>query len=177
MEDRITKLSRIERYMLSNQLKILEALYPQEANDFAVAREAFERGYEMLYEWNLEHIYGEGEIVSVREAREIWKTLDLFDALNRYMKENNISNPSAEFQGYDGNNEGKFMSFTAYTMERLGRFQYVKLPGDKYYNSHRPMREVYKRMVSEWENIPSERQFNLNETDFDHIINAKINPI
>ena len=49
-----TKLSRLDRLFLSNQLRILEALYPEEANDLARRREALECGYEMLYDWDMD---------------------------------------------------------------------------------------------------------------------------
>ena len=51
------KLTRVERYILSNQFRILEALYPDEASHFATTREALEHGYEILYDWDMEHIY------------------------------------------------------------------------------------------------------------------------
>ena len=41
-----------ERWMVSNQLRILEALYPEEAESLAVQREANERDYEYVYDIN-----------------------------------------------------------------------------------------------------------------------------
>lgn len=43
------KLTRMERIVLVNQLRIMEALYPDEASQLGVQREALERGYELLY--------------------------------------------------------------------------------------------------------------------------------
>lgn len=173
MDDDAVKLSRKDRYIISNQLKILEVLYPSEAQGYAVAREAFERGYEIIYEWNFGDIYKEGEILTPDEALEVWDTLDMFDALSRYMDKAEIVEPLAKFQGYDGNNEGKFMAFTAYTMERLERYQYIDLPRDKYYNSHWPTRDMYGRMVEQWKQIPQNRRFKLSDEDFHKILNVR----
>ena len=43
-------LSRHERLFLYNQYKILEALYPGEAEYYSVKREALEYGYEIEYD-------------------------------------------------------------------------------------------------------------------------------
>ena len=49
-------LSKLERYFLSNQLRIMETLFPNEADDFAVQREAIEQGYSFVYGMGMDHI-------------------------------------------------------------------------------------------------------------------------
>lgn len=175
-----TKLSRLERYFLSNQLRILEALYPEEAADLAVRREAIERGYEMLYGWDMEHIYSGDDVMTAAESSEVWDTLDMFDSINRSVekigKDDLRKHIFYKFAGYDGNNETKFMSFAAFTVERLKRFEYVQLNRPGYWNSHLPVRDIYKRMLSEWRKIPQERRFDLTETEVRAVLGAATHP-
>ncbi len=43
-------LSSLERVMLINRCKILEKLYPEEANHYQRLNKALERGYELHYD-------------------------------------------------------------------------------------------------------------------------------
>src|SRR3546814_16599785 len=82
MADDAPKLSRKERLFLSNQMRILEALYPEEAQYISTQRVAVERGYEFLYDFELmSHIYEGDDTLSSDEAKEVWDTLEMFGAL------------------------------------------------------------------------------------------------
>tara|TARA_R110002126_G_scaffold291767_1_gene457298 strand:+ start:115645 stop:116196 length:552 start_codon:yes stop_codon:yes gene_type:complete len=174
------KLSRMERVFLSNQMRILEALYPDEADGIATRREAIERGYEMLYQWDMDEIYDGDDIMTAEESKEVWDTLDMFDAINRHVEASQNTelkeNAFAKFRGYDGNNETKFMAFTAYTIERLKRFEYVPTTRKGYWNSHMPVRETYQRMLEVWRKVPSERRFELTEAEVKSIFAAATHP-
>ena len=178
MPEEKTKLSRLDRYFLSNQLRILEALYPDEADDIAVRREAVERGYEMLYHWDMDFIYGGDDVMTVEESSEVWDTLDMFCAIDmsakRIGKAELQGSAFAKFRGYDGNNETKFMAFAAFTVERLNRFEYVPMPKKGYWNSHMPTRHAYNRMLAEWRKVPRERRLELTEDELAAILNAAI---
>jgi uncharacterized protein YfbU (UPF0304 family) len=180
MSDEKPKLSRLDRLFLSNQMRILEALYPNDADDIAVQREAIERGYEMLYGWDMDHIYDGDDVMTAAESSEVWDTLDMFDAINRFVSrtdDEEIKNsPFTKFMGYDGNNEGKFMAFTAYTIERLKRFEFVPTPKKNYWNSHMPVREIYQRMLEEWRKTPRERRFDLTVAEAKAILAAAVHP-
>ncbi|ESX83475.1 YfbU family protein [Mesorhizobium sp. LSHC412B00] len=180
MADEKPKFSRLDRLSLSNQMRILEALYPDEAEGIAVQREAIERGYEILYGWDMDHIYDDDNVMTVDESSEVWDTLDMFDAINRFVsktEDEEIKNsPFTKFMGYDGNNEGKFMAFTAYTIERLKRFEYVPTLKKNYWNSHMPVRDTYKRMLKEWHKVPRERRFNLTAAEVKAILTAAVHP-
>lgn len=174
------KLSRLERLYLSNQMRILEALYPKEAEGIAVHREAIERGYEMLYDWNIDYIYDGRDVMTPEESMEVWDTLDMFDAINRFLSttaDKSIKDrPFAKFAGYDGNNESKFMAFTAYTVERLKRFDYVPTQKKNYWNSHMPVRAAYRRMLEQWNKVPRDRRFELTQAEVEAILAAAIHP-
>lgn len=180
MSDSKIELSQFERLILVNQMRILEALYPDDAESIAVQREAIEHGYEMFYRWQMEHIYTGGDVMTAEESIEVWDTFDMFDAINRaiekYDKPEYREHFAAKFSGYDGNNESKFMAFAAYTVERLKRFEYVPLSRPGHWNSHCPMRDVYGRMLQAWKTINRERRFELSESELKAILSAAVHP-
>lgn len=172
------KLSKLDRIFLVNQLRIMEALYPAEAPQFNVQREVIERGYEMLYAWGFEHIYDEDENMTAEESREVWDTMDMFDAIARSMPEgfDTSGYPMTKFAGYDGNVESKFMSFAQFTVERLKRFEYVPMERPGYWNSHRPMRATYCRMLNEWKKWPSPDRFSMPREQLGRVLAEAIHP-
>lgn len=175
-------LTRLERYNMSNQLRILEALYPDEAKDIAVKREALERGYEMLYGWDMDFIYDGEDVMTVEESKEVWDTMDMFDAIDRSIQKLDISKeelngmPCVRFVGYDGNNESKFMGFAAFTVERLKRFEYLPMAKSGYWNSHMPARPIYQRMLEVWRKIPRQQSFDMTRDELFSVLSAAIHP-
>ena len=175
------KFTKFERILLVNQLKILEALYPDEAEQLGIQREALEQGYEMFYAWHTEHIYDGDDIMTIEESHEVWDTMEMFDAIDRSLRQfpekpfDDLSY-SSKFMGYDGNNEGKFMSFSQFTVERMKRFEYLPMKKPGYFNSNAPVRDVYKRMVAEWKTVPSESRFTLDENVLRKIFCAASQP-
>lgn len=178
MSDDTLKLSRFDRYKLANQLRILEALYPDEAEDIAIQREAIEHGYELLYRWQMEHIYDGDDVMTAEECLEVWDTLDMFDVISRSMEKSGNAahgkNFASKFVGYDGNNETKFMSFAAYTVERLKRFEYVRR--ERGWNSHMPVRDMYRRMLTVWRSFGSSGRGLLSESQLTEVLEAAIHP-
>ena len=171
-------LTRLERYFLSNQLRILEALYPDEAESLSIKREAIENGYELLYGWDLEHIYDGSSVMTPSECEEVLETLAMCDAIDRATREaGDIENKSfAKFSGYDGNNESKFKSFAEFMMRKRERFSYLPLQKDNYWNSHMPMRHVYQRMLDEWHRVSETRRYALSREETAAILAAAIHP-
>ncbi len=72
--------------MVSNQLRILEALYPEEAESLAVQREANERDYEYVYDINSPI---DTDTMDESECREVWDTLDMFRAIDNSIRKLN----------------------------------------------------------------------------------------
>jgi len=174
-EEEIT-FSRKERYFLSILLQILEQMNPEEADNIAVQREALERGYEMIYRWGLDHIYDGDDRMTYDESSEVWSTLDMFSSIARSAPPDQEDAYRAKFRGYDGNNETKFMAFTAFTIERLERFEYVPMEKEGYFNSHMPMRDVYSRMLRVWQNIPSNSRFEMDKKQVTSVLRAATQP-
>lgn len=180
MSESDKKFTRLERLMLSNQMRILEALYPDEADAIAVQREALEHGYELLYRWQAEYIFEGDDVMTAEECLEVWDTLDMFDAINRAIlrleKPEYHEKLCSKFMGYDGNNESKFMAFASFTVRRLERFDYVPLGGEGTFNSHMPVRDIYSRMLEVWSSYDREQRFNLSEAKLISVLDAAVHP-
>ncbi len=174
------EISKLDRYFLSNQLRILEALYPQEAGELAVQREAIEEGYSFVYDMGMDHILDGKDAMTPEESKEVWEVMDMFLSIDRTIKNLNLEHlhdeHSTRFRGYDGNNESKFMGFAAFTVERLKRFTHLPLNEELYFNSHAPMRQTYNRMLVEWRKIGYPQRFPMNEADLMRVLDARIHP-
>ena len=167
--------TQVERLILSNQLKILAALYPDEADDFSIVRTALEAGYELQCEDYLESIRVNG--MSIQETQEAWDTLEMFhslrlsaEALDRldWLEEQGCD----KFPGYDGNDaiEGRFMWFVEYTVTKLNRFEYVEIDD---FNSHWPKIDGYRRMLTIWRKVPAQSRSSLSQELLEQIVRLK----
>lgn len=174
------ELSKLERYFLSNQLRILETLYPTEADEFAVQREAIEQGYSFIYEMGMDHILDGDDAMTPDESKEVWESMDMFLSIDRTIQDLGLEELHNEhftrFRGYDGNNESKFMGFAAFTIERLGRFTHLPLKEEIYFNSHMPTRQIYGKMLTEWRKIGYEHRFPMRKEDLMKVLAAADNP-
>ncbi len=166
-------LTKKDRIILSNQLKILEKLYPDEAEYYANHRKAIEYGFRLHYSWIAEHI--DDDEMSEEECKEVLDILDMYRAITYSYKkirsETNIDENEIRFRGFDGNNETKQFSYTNYFINDLGRFKELKF-GSEYpdFNSHCPMIEKYRRMLTIWNSYTD--KFNLSEEQIKELLKA-----
>jgi uncharacterized protein len=144
------KLSRKDRWFLSNQFRILSALYPNEAKNYEEYCKIVENGYELHYDWITEYIYDVPDIVTREESLEMLDILDMFRALNYSYKKlddkTGIDNNAIKFRGFDGNYETKYMAYVRFMIEDEEKFQESR--GE--YNSHIPMLNRYRKMLDHW---------------------------
>lgn len=165
-------LSKKDRLIIANQLKILEKLYPDEADYYAKHRKAIEDGYKLHYNWLVENFYHE---MSEEECKEVLEILDMYRALTfSYQHLDNkseIDETEIRFRGFDGNNETSQYSYTQYFIVDLGRFDELTY-GAKYsnFNSHCPMLDRYHRMVAVWKQCRD--KFNLSKDEIRKILEA-----
>jgi len=161
--------------MLVNQFKILEALYPKEAQEYYVQRKALEKGYALQYDFISEHLYDE---LSKEECKEVLEILNLYRALNfsynqipKGDEEIAVDGARIEFPGFDGNNEGSRMSYTQYFIHDLGRFQELT-EGREFedFNSHSQKLGFYRKQVAKWHEF--DRSFSLSAEQLNQIINV-----
>jgi len=145
-------LSIKDRLIIANQLKILEKLYPEEANDYSNHRKAIEHGYKLHYSWLTDYFFEE---MSEVESKEVLKIFDMYRAITfSYQKaedKEGLEESKIKFHGFDGNNEGKQFGYTLYFVVDLGR--YTELTGGAEYpdfNSHCGMLSKYRKMLEIW---------------------------
>lgn len=175
------ELTKTERLIISNQLKILKSLYPEEADGYEEQITALESGYELHYDGIVEHIE---DGLSEKECREILDILNMYRAMHfshQRMKDEGIEidedvEREIEFLGFDGNNESSRMGYVRYFIFELGRFSEL-VGGSKFvdFNSHGAMTlENYQRMLGVWRG--QENRQDLNQEQLKEIIDASIHP-
>ena len=163
-------LSKFERLIISNQFKILEKLYPEEAEYYSKHRKALENGYKLHYQWIVENLYDE---MSEEECQEVIDILSMYRSLTySYQKledKSGIEESDIRFPGFDGNNETNQYSYTNYFIIELDRFKELT-GGSEYadFNSHCPMLDLYRRMLSKWKNLKDRN--NLTEDEIISIV-------
>jgi uncharacterized protein YfbU (UPF0304 family) len=142
------ELSRKERWILSNQLRILEALYPNDADYYRKNRTAIEEGYSLHYSWAAEHIYEE---LSYGECKEVLDILEMHSmmqrAYERLSDREGIEEWKVKFAGFDGNDETRLMGYAQYFVEELGRYSDLDIED---FNSHMPSIGGYRLMLLAW---------------------------
>ena len=164
-------LTKKDRIILSNQLKILEKLYPDEASYYANHRKAIEYGFKLHYSWVAELI--NDKEMSEEECKEVLDVLDMYRAITYSFKRIkdviDIKPTDIEFHGYDGNTESEQFSYTNYFINDLGRFEELK-PSSGYpdFNSHWPMIEKYRRMLKVWKKYSDKN--NLSEEQIEELL-------
>lgn len=172
------KLTRVERLTLINQFQILETIAsnPDDAKSYALKQEVLREGYEILYE--SEAFIGIENSMSSEDCREVWNTMDMFDAIGLSLPQGSPlkNHRHSRFSGYDGNNEPDFMAFAKFTFERLERFQNMPKKVADPWNSHCRMRGVYGRMLSEWQKVPDADRFSMSRDQVKAILDAARHP-
>lgn len=167
------ELTKKDRLAFSYQLRILEALYPNEAADFAQKRTALEDGFALHYDWLFENLYDE---LSKEECQEVLNVLDMYRAITFSLR--NLDDGDAlhkhhlaKFSGFDGNNEGQLMAYVRYFIVDLDRYDELKEGKLPSFNSHTPMLATYRAMLRRWDVI--ERKFEMSREDISDVLEAE----
>lgn len=161
------KLDTKERFLISNQLKILEKLYPEEKEFYESNRKAIEYGFELHYDWIMEHIY---DGLNSEECNFVLDVLDMYASMQHsfnILKSEKIKKEDVVFRGFDGNNETMYMAYTKYFLEDLDRYREIQESSKGYYNSHARMIGKYRSMLEKYKNYKQPYKYDLTE---DHLI-------
>ena len=162
-------MDKLKRYELINQLLILEKLYPEEADYYARNRKALENGYELHYSWLTENI---SDGLSEEECKEVLDILDMYRSITfswQRLHEGEELPEKLKFRGFDGNNETALMSYVQYFVIDLERFDELTYGEEHpYFNSHCPMLDKYRRMLSVWKKY----DFDLTEEQIASVMEA-----
>jgi uncharacterized protein YfbU (UPF0304 family) len=146
-----TTLSKVERFMIANQLRILEKLDSQNAEDYQKDLDIIVHGYAIQYEDVFAEIHDE---MTVDEGRYVYDVLDMYRVLIRSYDEltekEGLTPDDVKFQGFDGNNESKRWAFALH-LKKEGRWEET-LTGDL--NSHSMSTiSLYPKMLERFEPI------------------------
>jgi uncharacterized protein len=168
------QLSVNERWILANQYRILAELLPDDRDHFAKARKALERGFALEYNAICEHVSKEADVLAEQDCEEVLDILDMFDALkssySRLPDKAGIEQRKTEFQGFDGNRETSQLSYLIYLWED-DRFTNLQASTTDGGNSHLPMLNPYRRMLSAWNE--SANKHNLTKDDVARITSVR----
>jgi len=167
------ELTKKERLAFIYQLRIMEALYPDEATDFAQQRTALENGFVLHYEWLFESIRDE---LSREECQEVLDILDMYRAITfglRNLDEGDTlrEHRLAKFRGFDGNNEGQLMAYVRYFIVDLDRYDELKEGKLPSFNSHTQMLATYQKMLERWKDFES--KFELSREQITAVLAAE----
>jgi hypothetical protein len=166
-------LSQMERLLLSNQYKVLEALYPEEASDYAHAREIVERGYALEYPQLLRSVDHE---VPSETSEHVLEVLNMYRALafsnEGLPKAEQLPASAVGVIGFDGNNESDELSYARYFTRGGEKFSELTDEGKREIpNCHHPTRDMYVRMLRAW--VASAAKNELTRPDIDRILAAR----
>lgn len=147
-------LTRVERWILCNQYRIIELLSKDE-HEKQRAREAqnvFENGYTLLYRHYCP-AYDDG--MSEELCREVLDILDLYRLMINSRP--NIPTNRLRFPGFDGNDEieVRCLDFAKFFCDEQESKRYVEIQRPDDFNSHMPMLARYRAMLDEWRRMGS----------------------
>ncbi len=153
------KLTKIERLILANQYRILEALVPSEAEGYSNHRIVLEGGYALHFSDALQSVRDE---LSENDCEFVLDVLSMHSALHGSHEaledKAGIDETFIKFAGFDGNSEIRYMSYCQYLCERLGQFAELRDPGRDGYNSHKLTLDMYRQMLNAWKNMGKPRE-------------------
>ena len=144
-------MTKTERLILVNQLKILAHLEPENSDSYKEDIEILENGYSVFYDSITGNIYDEME---EEKGNLVLNILDLYCAVECFKK--NCGNldglKNTEFLGFDGNFETDYMVFARFLVEKQHKFMEIKeAKGSFDFNSHSCMVPTYKSILEKWE--------------------------
>lgn len=155
-------LTKKDRVFLINQYRILAALNSDEADHYNELIEILQSGYEIFYSMIDEWVSDDMPSDECKFVLDILSIYRVIEDLKRSSKNGKlISHHFAYFMGFDGNNETQHMSFARFLINEQGKFgeQQQYLRKNDGLNSHMPMIEKYRRMISKWKELGEKWQF------------------
>ncbi len=139
------KLTRAERWILSNQFEILKRIDPDGARSYEHAIDAINSGYEIEYDSLASHVFEEE--LSEAAANEVLDILSMFRALHAAGPVEGAAPERTTFRGFDGNNETKQLGHAKYLF-KTDRFRDLGSAVES--NSHSRVLEMCRRQVAAW---------------------------
>lgn len=172
------KLTDIERAKFIYMLKILKN-QGDEDYDYDNMITALQKGFELHYKDVFDCLYD--ETLSEKECQEVLDILEMYrgitysyNNLKASGKQGALTDDKVRFPGFDGNNEGKQMSYVHYFIEDLDRYTEIAELTHGYYNSHMPMLGKYRAMLKKWDeyNTTLPNRYDMNEQELVDLLNC-----
>ena len=171
------KLTKVERWILTNQYKILEHVDPDNLKHYQTMQVVLEQGYELEYDWKTQHLYNDDDVVTEEKGRYVINVMAMYDALQQSFKsladKEGIKERELAFPGFDGNEEGEYLSYAKFLREHEGKFTSLKDDSD-HLNSHFPTLDIYNRMQEVW--AQARNKYALSRDEIRAILDARIHP-
>lgn len=166
-----------KRMVLANQYRILSRLDPDSAGYWLKAVDMAVEGWpvESLPDVDVMRSY-QDDALTREDQRFVLDALNVFELVQDGVKAgyaNGEERIMTAFPGFDGNNEGKLMSYARHVVETEGRFEHVERAA-RDFNSHMPTVELFQRMISAWERHG--RRPVLTRPLFDALVAAQVHP-
>ena len=143
-------MTKTERLILVNQLKILAHLEPENRDFYNESIEILENGYSVFYDSITNNIYDE---MQEEKGNLVLNILDLYCAVECFKKNGGTLKglKHIEFMGFDGNYETDYMMFARFLIEKQHKFAEIKEAlGSCDFNSHSPMVQIYEKILERW---------------------------
>lgn len=162
-------LTWAERLALWNQYEILKRLDLENEKEYNTNQEILSNGYEQYYSELNPSIYQKTTPYEV--SREVEQILNVFRAIKFSCMKLGYTPKShwAEFEGFDGNDDGGQYGFAQFVRRTLGKWDELK---DRPDNSHSSVSLAhYRRMLDTWRRLGE--KYELTEAEIEEIAEAK----
>jgi uncharacterized protein len=172
-------LSKKERLFLYNQYEILKLLNgedPDMVKDYELNQDILLNGYKYEYDSFIEWVLDDTpDYVS----KFVWDVFKMYRALyasyhelTKEQKEQ-VDLRSITFQGYDGNEECDYYSYSNFILEKMERYEEIYNNGKVELNSHRNMIATYQNMLGTWERVRDSEYSQLTLSQILEISNSR----
>lgn len=162
-------LTWAERLALWNQYEILKHLNPDDRKEYETNQEILSHGYEQYYSELNPSIYEETTKQEV--SREVEEILNVFRAIKFSCDRLSYKPKShyAEFEGFDGNDDGGQYAFAKFVRRTLGKWSELEDQPD---NSHSSTSlGHYRRMLRVWRRLGE--RYDLTEAEIEEVAEGK----
>lgn len=157
------QLTKVEKLVLINQYEMLKGIYPNRREDYEVILSALQDGYEQDFE---QLVCRSDTPLTEETYKEVRDILEMFRAIT------GPEGSSVRFAGFDGNEETEHYAYARFLLEERGLWRESR-PENNEYNTHFPVLEDYRLMLSEWERLG--RRHDLTAEELDQIVSKAPN--
>lgn len=166
-------MDKTQKLILVNQYKILSDLArlhgdEDEEKSYYNNVELLQHGYSREYEGLFEEI--SDDELHKEDCDLVWDILELYSYMRssyKQLENSSLSETDIEFNGFDGNDESKFLAYCNFIIFKLNRFCELT-ENKKDFNSHYRVCSKYKKMIERWTEMG--KPYNMSEEQIKTIL-------